>query len=68
MAKSVKRADPVAMTADRSPKSPQPATVTNSDIAHHAYDLYLARCCEHGQDIDDWLQAERELQTSPAKA
>jgi hypothetical protein len=30
-------------------------------IAERAYALYLARGCEDGRDVDDWLQAEREL-------
>jgi hypothetical protein len=52
-----------ARAADRAPKSlPRQATVTDRDIARRAYDLYLARGCEHGQDVDDWLHAQRELQ------
>ena len=38
------------------------ANVTENDIARRAYELYLARDCEDGHDVDDWLQAERELQ------
>jgi len=54
-----------ATAADRAPKSrPERATVTNSDIARRAYDLYLARDCEHGHDVEDWVQAERELRRS----
>jgi uncharacterized protein YjbJ (UPF0337 family) len=37
------------------------ANVTEYDIARRAYELYLARDCEDGHDVDDWLQAEREL-------
>jgi hypothetical protein len=33
-----------------------------SDVARLAFDLYLARGRQDGHDIDDWLQAERELQ------
>jgi hypothetical protein len=40
----------------------RPVQVTHRDIALRAYLLYLARGCEHGHDVDDWLQAERELQ------
>jgi hypothetical protein len=36
--------------------------VTEDDIARRAHELYLARDCEDGHDVDDWLQAERELQ------
>jgi hypothetical protein len=58
-----------ATVADRAPKSlPQPATLTNSDIAPRAYDLYLARDRAHGHDVDDWLQAERELRASSTTA
>ena len=50
----------------------QSAPTTESDIARLAYALYLARGCEPGHDVDDWLQAERELRdeqgSSPAKA
>ena len=50
---------------------------TATDVARRAYELYLARGCEHGHDSEDWLQAERELNdaarpalvtTSPADA
>jgi Protein of unknown function (DUF2934) len=30
-------------------------------IARRAYDLFLARGGKNGRDLDDWLQAEREL-------
>lgn len=41
-------------------------------IAEKAYELYQRRGCCHGQDLDDWLEAERlvlakiELQTDKA--
>jgi hypothetical protein len=43
-----------------------PPQVTHGEIARRAYLLFLARRCEHGRDLDDWLQAERELQCSPS--
>jgi hypothetical protein len=30
-------------------------------IAIRAYEIYISRGAEHGRDLDDWLQAEREL-------
>jgi len=30
-------------------------------IARRAYELFLERGGEHGLDVEDWLQAEREL-------
>ena len=37
-------------------------TMTDDAIARRAYGLYEERGREHGHDLDDWLQAERELQ------
>jgi Protein of unknown function (DUF2934) len=55
----------VSNANDRAPKSmAEVVTVTNGDIARRAYDLCLARACEHGHDVEDWLQAERELRHS----
>ena len=54
-------------TADEgAPKPPvsQQAAATDSDIARRAYELYLARGCQHGHDLEDWVQAERELRAS----
>ena len=34
---------------------------TVEDIAERAYALYLARGAQHGHDVEDWLQAERDL-------
>ena len=35
--------------------------VTKEQIAKRAYALFVARGGSHGYDIEDWLQAEREL-------
>ncbi len=34
---------------------------TREQIAKRAYEIYRARGGTHGYDIEDWLQAEREL-------
>lgn len=34
---------------------------THEDIARRAYQLYEERGGEHGRDLQDWFQAEREL-------
>jgi hypothetical protein len=31
----------------------------HDEIAEVAYALFESRCCLHGYDLDDWLQAER---------
>jgi hypothetical protein len=53
-------------TAARS-NSAQSDTIPVSDdrIARRAYELYLTRGGQDGHDIDDWLQAERELRDGP---
>ena len=34
---------------------------SHGEIAHRAYELFLARGAEHGLALDDWLEAERQL-------
>jgi hypothetical protein len=51
-----------ATAADRAPKALNDGAASEHNVACHAYDLYLARACEHGHDVEDWLQAEQELQ------
>ena len=43
------------------PSGKQLVSVADSDIARRAYELYEQRGGEDGHDVDDWLQAEREL-------
>ena len=37
------------------------ATIDRDRLAQRAYELYLARGAADGQDMEDWLIAEREL-------
>jgi hypothetical protein len=30
-------------------------------VARRAYELFLSRGAGHGRDLDDWLEAERQL-------
>jgi hypothetical protein len=62
MAKPKKTNAGAATAAEGAPESLlHPASVTDSDVAHRAYELYLARGSEHGHDVDDWTAAECEL-------
>jgi hypothetical protein len=36
-------------------------SIRNGDIARRAFELYCERSSQHGHDLQDWLQAEREL-------
>ena len=66
-AKSANRKRPLAVSVALDPASRGslahnvPTNVTEYDIARRAYERYLARDREDGHDVDDWLQAEREL-------
>ena len=40
----------------------QPKMPLREDVALRAYDLYQRRGGGDGGDLDDWLQAERDLQ------
>jgi hypothetical protein len=39
------------------------ADATHEEIARRAYQLFLERGGENGQDVNDWLRAEAELRT-----
>lgn len=57
-----KRTDtPEAAGESTAPGPNGSAPVTDADVARRAYDLYLARGGEPGHDVEDWLQAERDL-------
>ena len=36
--------------------------ITKDDVARRAYELFLARGQGEGQDVEDWLEAERQLE------
>jgi len=38
------------------------------EIRGRAYELYLARGAQPGCELEDWLQAERELTAEPRRA
>lgn len=38
-----------------------PSVPSHDAIALRAYEFFLQRGCTHGWDVEDWLQAEREL-------
>lgn len=64
MAKATTKPREVVTASNRPPRRTAQRTIADSEIARRAYDLYLARGCENGYDLQDWLQAERELNGS----
>jgi hypothetical protein len=57
-AKNINRAEAAETLDDQTAGLNEPA---REEIERRAYELYLARGEVHGQDQDDWLQAERDL-------
>jgi hypothetical protein len=48
--------------AESEKTQPQLADGPNlEEVRQRAYELHVERGCVHGCDLDDWLQAEREL-------
>jgi hypothetical protein len=41
---------------------------TEEEIRNHAYELYVARRDEPGNDVDDWLAAEAQLRAAGLRA
>ncbi len=57
MAKST-RPTKKSATPKRDTRNGMPA---HDAIARRAYEIYLSRGGNHGSDVEDWLQAEREV-------
>jgi len=65
MAKAMTKSEEAVTANDRTPRrAAQRPAITDTEIARRAYDLYLARGREDGHDVEDWMQAERELRGS----
>jgi hypothetical protein len=63
MSKTVRSKKKAAVEASAQPvevieSRPEP---TSDEIARRAYEIYLERGPASGNDVEDWLQAEREL-------
>ena len=41
-----------------------PVSVSEQEIRERAYEIYLQRGAQPGHELEDWLQAERELSGS----
>ena len=46
---------------------PESGEVSQERIAHRAYEKFLARGGQHGEDQRDWLEAEQELKAEASK-
>ena len=46
----------------------QTAAIGEREIAQRAFEIFCDRGFQHGHDLEDWLQAERELRGSVTSA
>jgi hypothetical protein len=51
---------------DQRDRSPQAAC--EQEIRRRAYEIYLERGAQPGHELEDWLQAERELTAIPSNS
>ena len=54
-------------TTERGPKTPKTVTTrmpTHEEIGKRAYEIYLTRGGAPGREVDDWLEAERQLKSA----
>ena len=52
----------VSSSNTQTPSASHPgAAPSEQEIATRAYEIFLSRGATDGADLDDWLQAEREL-------
>ncbi len=65
MPKQKKQSKAVQLDAVEKPVAAQP---THAEIAKRAHEIYEARGGSHGSDLEDWLQAERELKARNSEA
>lgn len=56
-------ATPARSFQDVAPPRPTPAAPTREQIAERAFAIWLSRGRGPGHDVEDWLQAERELRS-----
>ena len=42
------------------------AVIPEQDVARRAYEIYESHGSRDGFDLDDWLEAERELKPAPS--
>lgn len=54
----------MSATPAESPETNLADSTRHQTIRIRAYEIYLERGEQHGRDLDDWLQAERELTTT----
>jgi hypothetical protein len=60
-AKAIGSTDPTQPSKAVEEKEPVPHSTREQEIRNRAYEIYLQRGGQPGYELEDWLQAEREL-------
>jgi DUF2934 family protein len=59
--------NPTEKSSSESQSQTVPSAPTREEIELRAYQIYVERDGAHGQDVEDWLRAERGLVEKYAK-
>jgi hypothetical protein len=57
-----KAASRIVFLSDIEEEERRHSVPTSEEIRQRAFEIYIERGRVHGSDLDDWMQAERELQ------
>ena len=68
MAKAVKKSTKNVLAMPIPAAILQSIRPSSADVARRAFELYCQRGCRDGYDVQDWLQAERELLNADSSA
>jgi hypothetical protein len=60
-AKRNKNSEHQAISTQAASEFPVSDSPSHEEISHRAYEIYIERGKQRGNDLDDWLQAELEL-------
>lgn len=68
MARSTKKSTKNVVAMPIPASAIQSAALNRDDVARRAFELYCERGYRDGYDVQDWLQAERELRRNASAA
>lgn len=67
-AKMSHAADPTRPGGEAQQRDRLPQAASEQEIRLRAYEIYLRRGAQPGHELEDWLEAERELAAIPSNS
>lgn len=67
-AKMKQTTEPRQPDAEVAQRERLPQAASEQEIRRRAHEIYLQRGGQPGHELEDWLQAERELATNPVNS